>query len=219
MIRVPDSVFENALPLQENCIVEKFVSKAPHVGLIHMKINKIWSLGDKSIKVEVFVVDDTTVKFKIPNARIRDRVLSRGMWSIKNIPMIVSKQSPIVEEAQLEVKSIPMWVVVRNVVRKERISTCPALEGSKKRDKERSIDTMPPAETWEVVKSPAKSHERGINEVGGEILISNSRFASLLIEQEDVSKNVDTKEMEKEKECTGELDAEDNSQKNRRKEV
>ncbi|XP_024004922.1 uncharacterized protein LOC112082061 [Eutrema salsugineum] len=112
-IHVPDSVFENTPPLWEDCIVGKFVSKAPHVAMVHMTVNKIWTIGNKSIKVDVFVVDDTTIKFKIPDASIR----ARGMWSIKNTPMIVSKWRPIVEEAQPEVKSIPMWVVVRNVPR------------------------------------------------------------------------------------------------------
>lgn len=74
-------------------------------------VNKIWTLGDKSIKVDVFAVNDTTVKFKVPDGVIRARVRRRGMWNIKNIHMIVSKWSPIVEEAQLDVKSIPIWVL------------------------------------------------------------------------------------------------------------
>ncbi|XP_024009612.1 uncharacterized protein LOC18013789 isoform X2 [Eutrema salsugineum] len=116
-IQVPDDVFDNAPPLWEDCIIGKFVSKAPHVGFIHMTVNKIWTLGSKTIKVDVFVVDDTTVKFKIPDASIRARVLRRGMWSIKNIPMMVSKWSPYLEEVQPEVRYLPMWVTLRNVPR------------------------------------------------------------------------------------------------------
>ncbi|XP_024015967.1 uncharacterized protein LOC112089217 [Eutrema salsugineum] len=116
-IHVPDDVFENAPPLWEDTIVGKFVSAAPHVGYIHMTVNKIWTSGDKSLKIDVFVVDDTTVKFKIPDASTRSRVLRRGMWSIKNIPMMVSKWSPVVEEAQPAIQVLPMWVVLRNVPR------------------------------------------------------------------------------------------------------
>lgn len=114
-IRVPDCVFENAPPLCEDCIVGIFISKAPHVGTIHMTVNEIWTLCDKLVKVDVFVVDDTKIKFKIPDASIIARVLRRGMWS--NTPMIVSKWVPISEEAQPKIKSITMWVVVCNVPR------------------------------------------------------------------------------------------------------
>lgn len=104
MIKVQDSVFENAHPLSEDCIMGKFVSNAPPVGTIHMTVNKIWTLRDKSVRVDVFVVDDTTIKFKILDASLRARVLRRGMWNIKNIPMIVSKWSPISEKAQPVIK-------------------------------------------------------------------------------------------------------------------
>lgn len=61
------------------------------------------------MRADVFVVDDTIIKFKIPDAALRARVLRRG------IPMIVSKLSPISEETQPEIKFIPIWVVFRNV--------------------------------------------------------------------------------------------------------
>lgn len=73
-----------------------------------MIVNKIWHLGDKNVKVEVFVVDKTRVKFKIKDSRVRSRALRRGMWNILGVPMIVSKWSPITEDAQPEMKSIPM---------------------------------------------------------------------------------------------------------------
>lgn len=61
---------------------------SPHVDKIHVIVNKIWPLGDKTVKVDVFVVNDKTVKFRIRDSAIRLRVLRRGMWNIADIPMV-----------------------------------------------------------------------------------------------------------------------------------
>lgn len=92
----------------------KFLDKSPHVGAIHATVKRILSLGDKEFKVEVYVVNDYTAKLRISDAKVRTRVLRRGMWNIKNILMIVSKWSPIVEDVQPEMKTIPLWVVLKN---------------------------------------------------------------------------------------------------------
>lgn len=54
---------------------------APHVAKIHAIVNKIWSLGNHAIRIEVFEVDKTTVKFRIKDASTRARILRRGMWN------------------------------------------------------------------------------------------------------------------------------------------
>ncbi|GKE53098.1 putative non-LTR retroelement reverse transcriptase, partial [Tanacetum coccineum] len=93
-IRVPKEVIEKSTPLWEDMLVGKFQSTAPYVGKIHVLVNKIWPLGDKKVKIDVVIVDKTTVKF-----RIKDE------WS------------PIEEDAQPEVKTMPVWVIVKNVPR------------------------------------------------------------------------------------------------------
>lgn len=80
-----------------------------------MIVNKIWRLGDKSTLIDVFVVNDTTVKFRVRNEAMRRRVLNRGMWNIMNVPMLISKWTPFAEEAQPAMKSIPLWVTLKNV--------------------------------------------------------------------------------------------------------
>lgn len=40
------------------------------------------------------------------------------MWNIANIPMVVSKWSPVEEEEEVEITTIPMCVVIKNVPRK-----------------------------------------------------------------------------------------------------
>lgn len=119
VVQVPDEIFEDSAPLWEDFLIGKFLSTtAPHVAKIHVIVNKIWPLGDKSVRIDVFEVNDTTVKFRIKESQIRDRVLRRGMWNIADVPMVVSKWSPIIEEAQPDIKTIPMWIVIKNVPQK-----------------------------------------------------------------------------------------------------
>ncbi|KAG2312094.1 hypothetical protein Bca52824_023651 [Brassica carinata] len=114
---VADLSSGSGAPLWEDCLLGKFLDKAPHVGAIHATVKRILSLGDKDIKVKVYVINDYTVKFWISDAKVRARVLRQGIWNIKNIPMIVSKWSPIVEDVHTELKTIHFWVVLKNVPR------------------------------------------------------------------------------------------------------
>ena len=93
----------------------KFLAKAPFVGGIHALLNKIWTLGDKTVRIDVFVVDNTTVRFRIKDVRTRERILRRGMWNLCGVPVVLSKWSPIAEAEQEEIKTIPLWVIVKNV--------------------------------------------------------------------------------------------------------
>lgn len=117
-VEIPDDVIEESVPLWEDFLIGKFLAAAPHVAKVHVIVNKIWTLGDKSIKVDVFEVNETTVKFRIRNSSVRARVLRREMWNIANIPTIVSKWSPIQEEQQPDLKTIQLWVTIKNVPHK-----------------------------------------------------------------------------------------------------
>lgn len=115
IVEVPAAVLEDSTPLWEDFLIGRFPDTAPHVAKIHVIVNKIWNLGDMSIRIDVFEVDASTVKFRIRNAAARLHVLRRSMWNICNLPMVVSKWTPIVEDAQPAIKSMPMWVVIKNV--------------------------------------------------------------------------------------------------------
>lgn len=117
-VEVPDHIIDNSTPLWEDFLIGMFLAPAPHVAKIHVIVNKIWPLGDKSIKIDVFVVNKTTVKFRIKEDSVRARILRRGMWNVAEIPMVVSKWSPVVEESQSVIKSLPIWVLLKNVPRK-----------------------------------------------------------------------------------------------------
>lgn len=103
------------MPLWEDFVVGKFLDVAPHIAKVHMVLNKIWSYGDPSTKVEVYVVNATTMRFKVSNPKAKEKILKRGMWNIAGIPMIVTKWTPKSEEEQQEEKAIPMWVHLKKV--------------------------------------------------------------------------------------------------------
>lgn len=115
IVEVPDEVVVNAEPLWEDFLIGKFLDTAPHIARIHAVVNKIWRDGGKGKPVEVYEVDSTTMKFKVSDEQMRARILRRGMWSIGNIPLVVTKWSPTELEEKPEVKTIPLWVHLKNV--------------------------------------------------------------------------------------------------------
>lgn len=80
VVEIPDDVLNDS-PLWDDLLIGQFITNAPHVAKIHVIVNKIWPLGDKSIKIDVFMVSDKLVKFKIKNPDVRSRVLRHGMWN------------------------------------------------------------------------------------------------------------------------------------------
>ena len=72
----------------EDFLIGKFLAKAPFVGGIHALVNRIWTLGDSSVRIDVFVMDQTTVRFRIKDVRTRNRVLRRGMWNLWRVPVV-----------------------------------------------------------------------------------------------------------------------------------
>lgn len=114
-IEIPDEVVVNADPLWEDFLIGKFLDTAPHIARIHAVVNKIWREGGKGQFVEVYEVDSTTMKFRVPDAAMRARILRRGMWNIGNIPLVVTKWIPDELMEKPEIKSIPMWVYLKNV--------------------------------------------------------------------------------------------------------
>ncbi|CAL9224793.1 unnamed protein product, partial [Arabidopsis halleri] len=114
-VAVPDAILDDPVPLWEDFLIGRFPSTTPHVAKIHVIVNKIWNLGDKSTKIDVYEVNSSTVKFRIRNVSARTRALRRGMWNICEQPMMMSKWTPIVEDAQPEIKTMPMWVKIKNV--------------------------------------------------------------------------------------------------------
>ncbi|KAF8107533.1 hypothetical protein N665_0119s0002 [Sinapis alba] len=114
-VDVPEEVIKDAEPLWEDFLIGKFLAAAPHIAKVHAIVNKIWALNDKNQMIEVFTVNATTMKFRILNPAVRSRILRRGMWNLAEIPVVMTKWVPFVEEKLIETESIPMWVHMRNV--------------------------------------------------------------------------------------------------------
>lgn len=114
-VEIPDEVLIDANPLWEDYLIEKFLDTAPHVARVHAVVNKIWSYGDKKQVIDVQVVDETTMKFRVASSIVRARILRRGMWNIGNIPLVITKWTPEELKEKPEVKSIPLWVHLKNV--------------------------------------------------------------------------------------------------------
>ncbi|KAL0730479.1 hypothetical protein Bca4012_026572 [Brassica carinata] len=114
-VEIPDDVIDDSQPLWEDFVIGKFLSSAPHIAKVHVIVNKIWSLGNKAVKIDAYEVNEFTIKFRIPDKQLRARVIRRGMWNIAGIPMVATQWSPVIEKSTEETKIIPMWVVLKNV--------------------------------------------------------------------------------------------------------
>lgn len=112
-VEVPSEIIEKANPLWEDFVIARFLEKAPHVAKVHMILNKIWAFGDKTQKLDVYEMDEMTMRIRITNEKVRSKVVRRGMWNIAGVPMVVSKWSP--EEDASKAGLIPLWVHVTNV--------------------------------------------------------------------------------------------------------
>lgn len=115
IVEVPAEVIEESSPLWEDFLIGKFLEEAPHVAKVHVILNKIWKFGDSSHKIEVYEMSSKMMKFKVTNNSAKERILRRGMWSIANIPMVVSKWQPNIEATPAEEESVPLWVHLKNV--------------------------------------------------------------------------------------------------------
>ena len=94
-------------------MIARFLETAPHVAKVHMIINKIWAFGEKNQKLDVYEMDATTMRIRVTNEKIRNKVVRRGMWNIAGVPMVVSNWAP--EEDTSKANMIPLWVHVTNV--------------------------------------------------------------------------------------------------------
>lgn len=112
-VEVPAEIIEQANPLWEDFVIARFLETAPHIAKVHMIVNKIWAFGEKSLKLDVFEMDERTMRIRIVNEKIKDKVVRRGMWNIAGVPMVVSRWSPDVVDPNANLT--PLWVHLRNV--------------------------------------------------------------------------------------------------------
>ncbi|KAL0650736.1 hypothetical protein Bca4012_093427 [Brassica carinata] len=114
-VEIPDEVIEQADLLWDDYLIGKFLDTAPHVARVHAIVNRIWNQGEMKQQIDVQVGDDTTMKSKVLNPVMRARIVQRGMWNIGNVPLVVMKWTLDDLKEKPEIKSIPMWVYLKNV--------------------------------------------------------------------------------------------------------
>ena len=71
MVEILEDLLVDSVPLWDDLLEGRFLEPAPHVAKIHIIVNKIWPLGNNNIKVDVFAVNETTVKFRIRDEQTR----------------------------------------------------------------------------------------------------------------------------------------------------
>lgn len=114
-VTVPEEVFKDAAPLWDEFLIGRFLEKAPHIAKVHAIVNKIWALSDKTQMIDVYEINSTTMKFKVGNPITRNRIIRRAMWNIAEIPVVMAKWFPLIEDIKQETHSIPLWVHMKNV--------------------------------------------------------------------------------------------------------
>lgn len=100
LIKIPEEFIKKSVLLWDNFLQGRFLDTTLHVAKIHILVNKIWPLGDKNIRIDVFAVSDTVEKFRICDAYTRGHTLRRGMWNIVGIPIMISKWA-LVDDLQM----------------------------------------------------------------------------------------------------------------------
>lgn len=112
-MEVPSAVIDEANLLWEDFVIAQFLETAPHVAKVHVILNKIWTFGDKLQKIDVYEMDEVTMRIRIPNEAVREKIVRHGMWNIAGIPIVVSKWSPVKDESQA--KLTLLWVHLTKV--------------------------------------------------------------------------------------------------------
>lgn len=76
-MEIPDDVLSDLTPLWKDFVVGKFLDLTPHAAKVHMVLIKILSYGDIALKVEVYKVNTTTMRFVVSNPKAREKILRR----------------------------------------------------------------------------------------------------------------------------------------------
>lgn len=114
-VLIPQEVIGKSEPLWKCYAVGVFMGDAPHVGSIHATVNRIWTVTDRSSKIDVQFLNKTMVLFRIENSRIREHVLQRRYWHIANVPLVLSEWNPETAQAPPDLTAMPLWVDLKGV--------------------------------------------------------------------------------------------------------
>ncbi|XVF79327.1 hypothetical protein PTKIN_Ptkin14bG0212600 [Pterospermum kingtungense] len=92
--------------------------------------NILWGENEE---LELCPADKNLFVVQFPNFEMRDQVLEKGPWHVKNQPLIVRKWSPNLEALELNLNKMPIWVHLKAERKKLEYSrVCIELDINKK---------------------------------------------------------------------------------------
>ncbi|KAJ4900210.1 Uncharacterized protein Rs2_14161 [Raphanus sativus] len=113
MVCIPPSVLLKGLDHQREFIVGQFKNcSAPPGGLIHGMATRIWG---KKCKIFTKQLGESSYLFHIPDESTRNWVISRGIWYVDDCLMFVSAWNPSETISLPEIKTIPIWLTLKNI--------------------------------------------------------------------------------------------------------
>ncbi|KAL0659612.1 hypothetical protein Bca4012_080197 [Brassica carinata] len=113
MVCIPPSVLLKGLDHQREFIVGQFMNcSAPFGGLIHGMATRIWG---KKCKIFTKQLGESSFLFHIPDESTRNWAISRGIWYVDDCLMFVSAWNPSETISLPEIKTIPIWLTLKNI--------------------------------------------------------------------------------------------------------
>ena len=113
MVCIPPSVLLKGLDHQREFIVGQFMNcSAPSGGLIHGMATRIWG---KKCKIFTKQLGESSFLFHIPDESTRNWAISRGIWYVDDCLMFVSAWNPLETISLPEIKTIPIWLTLKNM--------------------------------------------------------------------------------------------------------
>ena len=114
-VSIPEDLTEDVDPLWKCFVVGYFMNDAPHIGIIHSTVNRIWGSPGKGSKIDVQFIGKRTVLFRVEDAQVRSRIIKRKFWHVSEVPLVLNEWTPESAKAPPDLSAMPQWVDLENV--------------------------------------------------------------------------------------------------------
>lgn len=103
-------VHDKGLSEWENALVAQFLGKIPNFAAFQKAINLMW--GDD---IDLRPAGRNLFIIQFSDAATRDRILEKGPWQIKGQSLIVRKWAADMENLEMYLKKLPVWVELKGI--------------------------------------------------------------------------------------------------------
>uniref|UniRef100_A0A1J3CVJ4 DUF4283 domain-containing protein n=1 Tax=Noccaea caerulescens TaxID=107243 RepID=A0A1J3CVJ4_NOCCA len=112
-VTIPPHVLLQRLENQKEYVLGQFFRCSPPPGgLIYAVLNNLWG---RKCKISIRKLGASSYLFHIPEESTRNWVLQRGLWHVDDCLMFVAPWTPEASLAIPEIKTIPVWVTLKNI--------------------------------------------------------------------------------------------------------